>query len=147
PGGDGDDRAVTREGAAVRDAGERNQGGRLGGGPGYVSDPAEGAFAGVPARRGALAAADETDCGGDAGAPYAGAGDPSLLRRERLFLGQYADHHRIRRGGRGRAVPGVDARSRQPAAQLPGPGGFRQGLLRPRGVPDGVGTAQYRGVL
>jgi hypothetical protein len=30
-----------------------------------------------------------------------GAGDPTLLRRARVFLGQYADHHRLRRGGRG----------------------------------------------
>ena len=85
--------------------------------------------------------------GGDAGAAHAGAGDPSVLRRERLFLGQHADHHRVRRRGRGGAVPGVDARSRQPAAHAAGQGGFRAGFLRPRGVPDGVGAAQRRGVL
>src|SRR5262249_57610515 len=50
---------------------QASAGGRLGGGPGYVSDPAEGAFAGVPARRGALAAADEHDCGGPEGSPHA----------------------------------------------------------------------------
>ena len=36
--------------------------------------------------------------------------------QQRLLLGQHADHHRVRRRGRGRAVPGVDARPRQPAA-------------------------------
>ena len=41
----GDDRAVAGEGAAVRDAGERDQGDRLGRGPGYLSDPAEAAHA------------------------------------------------------------------------------------------------------
>jgi hypothetical protein len=52
--------------------------------------------------------ADERDRGGDAGAAHAGASDPPVLRRERLFLGQYADHHyspTLR--GRG-LVPGVD---------------------------------------
>ena len=34
----------------------------------------------------------------------------------RLLLGQHADHHRVRCRGRGRAVPRVDARSREPAA-------------------------------
>jgi asparaginyl-tRNA synthetase len=34
-------------------------------------------------------------------ATHAGAGDPSVLRRTRVFLGQYADHHRVRRGGAG----------------------------------------------
>ena len=145
--GDGDDRAVAGEGAAVRDAGERDQGDRLGGRPGHLSDPAEAAHDGVPARGGASAAAHQRDRRGDAGAAHAGAGDPPLLRRERLLLGQHADHHRLRRGGRGRAVPGVDARSRQPAAHAAGQGGFRAGFLRPRGVPDGVGAAQRRGVL
>jgi asparaginyl-tRNA synthetase len=42
-----------------------------------------------------------------------------------FLLGQYADYHRLRRGGGGGAVPGVDARSRQPAAHAAGPGGFR----------------------
>ena len=41
-GGDGNDRAIAGEGAAVRDAGERDQGGRLGRRPGHVSDSAEG---------------------------------------------------------------------------------------------------------
>src|ERR1700704_393630 len=49
-------------------------------------------------------AADQRDRGGNAGAAHAGTGDPSLLRRERLFLGQYADHYGGRRGGRGGAV-------------------------------------------
>ena len=45
-----------------------------------------------------------------------GAGDPSVLRSERLLLGQHADHHVVRRGGGRAVVPGVGARSRQPAA-------------------------------
>jgi asparaginyl-tRNA synthetase len=44
---------------------------------------------------------------------------------ERLFLGQYADHHCVRCGGRGSAVPGIDAGSRQPAARAAGQGRFR----------------------
>jgi aspartyl/asparaginyl-tRNA synthetase len=62
---------------------------------------------------------------------HAGAGDPSLLRRQRFSLGEYADHHRVRRRGRGVAVPGLDARSRQPAAHAGQQGGLRQGFLRP----------------
>ena len=49
---------------------------------------------GVPARGGAPAAAHQRDRRGDARAAHAGAGDPPLLRRERLLLGQHADHHR-----------------------------------------------------
>src|SRR6202022_3507008 len=89
------------QGGGVRKAGERHQGARLGGGPGYVSDPAEAAHDGVPARGGASAAAHQRDCGGDESATHAGAGDPSVLRRERLSLGQYADHHRPPTGGGG----------------------------------------------
>src|SRR5262245_31426617 len=115
-GGDGDDRTIAGQGAAVRDAGERDQGGRLGGRPGFVSDPAEAPHDGVPARGGASAAAHQRHRRGDQGAAHAGAGDPSVLRRQRLLLGQYADHHRVRRGGGGGTVPGIDAGSRQPTA-------------------------------
>jgi hypothetical protein len=145
--GDRDDRAVAGERAAIRDAGARDQGDRLGGGSGYVSDPAEAAHARVPARCRPSAAAHERDCGGDAGAAHPGAGDPPVLRRQRLSLGQHADHHRFRRRGGWRPVPGVDARSRQPAAHAAGQGRFRARFLRPRGVPDGVGAAQRRGLL
>ena len=145
--GDRHHRAVAGEGPAVRDAGQRHQGDRLGRRPRHLSDPAEAAHHGVPARGGAPAPAHQHDRRGDAGAAHAGAGDPPLLRRERLFLGQHADHHVVRRGGRGRAVPGVDARSRQPAAHAGRQGRFRQGFLRPRGVPDRVGAAQRRGLL
>ena len=143
----GTDRAVAGEGAAVRDAGEADPGDRLGRRPGHLSDPAEAAHAGVPARGRASAAAHQRDRRGDAGAAHAGAGDPPLLRRERLLLGQHADHHRLRRGGGGGTVPGVDPGSRQPAAHAGGQGRFRAGFLRPRGVPDGVGAAQCRGLL
>ena len=146
-GGDGDDRAVAGERAAIRDAGNRDQSDRLGGRSGHLSDPAEAAHDGIPARGGASAAAHERDWRGDAGAAHAGEGDPSVLRRERLFLGQYADHHLVRRGRRRRDVPGVDARSRQPAAHAGGRGRFRPGFLRPRGVLDSVGPAQRGGVL
>src|SRR5882757_9669321 len=47
--------------AATGDAGERDQGDRLGGGPGYLPNPAEAALAGVPTRGGALTPADERD--------------------------------------------------------------------------------------
>ena len=98
----GTDRAVACQGAAVRDAGERDQGDRLGRRPGYLPDPAEAAHPGVPARGRASAPAHQRDRRSDAGAPHARAGDPSLLRRERLLLGQHADHHR-RPTPRGRA--------------------------------------------
>ena len=114
--GDRDDRAVAGQGPAIRDAGERHQGDRLGRRPGHLSDPAKAAHHGVSARGGASAAAHQRDRRGDAGAAHPGAGDPSLLRRERLFLGQHADHHRVRRGGGGGAVPRLDPRSRQSAA-------------------------------
>ena len=102
---------------------------------------------GVPARGRASAPAHQRDRRGDARAPHAGAGDPPLLPRERLLLGQHADHHVVRRRGRGRAVPRLDARSRQPAAHARGQGRLRAGFLRPRGVPDRVGPAQRRGLL
>ena len=92
-GGDGHDRAVAGEGPAVRDAGERGARDRLGGRPRHLSDPAQAAHHGVPARGGAPAAAHQRDRRGDARAPHAGAGDPPLLSRERLLLGQHADHH------------------------------------------------------
>ena len=44
-GGDGNHRAVARQGPAVRDAGERDQGDRLGRRPGHLSDPAQAAHA------------------------------------------------------------------------------------------------------
>ena len=69
--GDGDDRAVAGEGAALRDAGERDQGDRLGRRPGHLSDPAEAAHAGISARGGASAAAHQRDRRGDAGAAHA----------------------------------------------------------------------------
>ena len=126
---------------------ERHQGDRLGRRPGHLSDPAQAAHHGVPARGRAPAAAHQRDRRGDARAAHARQGDPPLLRRERLLLGQHADHHLVRRRGRGRAVPGVDARSRQPAAHARGQDRFRQGLLRPRVVPHRVGPAQRRGLL
>ena len=73
--------------------------------------------------------------------------DPPLLPRERLLLGQHADHHRLRRRGRRRAVPRVDARSDEPAAHAGGQGRFRAGFLRARGVPHRVRPAQRRDLL
>ena len=57
-------------------------------------------------------------------------GDPPLLPRGRLLLGQHADHHRLRRRGRGRDVPRLDARPREPAAHARRQGRLRAGLLR-----------------
>src|SRR5262249_45611212 len=94
-GGDGDDCALAGKGPTLRDAGERRRRDRLGRRPRYLSHPAEAALARVPARGRAFAAAHQRDRGGDPGAAHAGAGDPSLLRRERLFLGQYTDHYRL----------------------------------------------------
>jgi asparaginyl-tRNA synthetase len=74
----------------------------------------------------ASAAADERDRRGDARAAQLGSGDPSVPRRERVFLGEYADHHRVRRGGGGGVVPRVDPGSRQVAAHPAGQGGFRR---------------------
>ena len=62
-------------------------------------------------------------------------------------LGQHADHHRLGRGRRGRDVPRVHARPREPAAHAGRQGRFRAGLLRARGVSHRVRPAQRRGVL
>ena len=64
-------RALAREGAAVRAAGDRDQGARLGRRSGLLPDPAEAAHARVPARGRAPAAADERDRRRDARAPHA----------------------------------------------------------------------------
>ena len=130
----GTHRALARQGPALRDAGGVGQGRRLGGRPGFLSDPAQAAFARVPARSRAPAAAHQRDRRGDARAPYARAGDPPLLPRARLLLGQHADHHRRRCRGRRRAVPRVDARSGQLPAKRHGGVDFLERLLRPRNV-------------
>ena len=102
---------LRRARAAVRDAGERDQGGRLGRGSRHLSDSAEAAHARIPARSRAPPAAHQHLRRGDARSPHPRAGDPPLLRRARLRLGAHADHHRLatRRGGR--AVPRLHARS------------------------------------
>src|SRR5215471_15013526 len=61
------------------------------------------------------------------------AGDPPVLRRARVFLGQHADHHRLRRGGGGRIVPRIGVGSREPAAHARWQGRFLAGFLWPRG--------------
>ena len=124
-----------------------DQGGRLGRRPRHLPDPAEAAHARVPARGRAPAAAHQRDRRGDARAPHDRAGDPPLLPRARLLLGQHADHHRLGRRGRGRAVPRLDARPREPAAHARRQGRLRAGLLRPRDVPDRLGPAQRRDLL
>ena len=74
----------------------------------------------VPARSRAPAAAHQRHRRRDARAPHPGAGDPPLLPRARLLLGEHADHHRRRRRGRRRAVPRLDAGPREPAAHADG---------------------------
>ena len=59
--GDRHDRAVARQGPAVRDAGERDQGRRLGRRSRHLPDPAQAAHARVPARGRAPAAAHQRD--------------------------------------------------------------------------------------
>ena len=120
---------------------------RLGRRPRDLPDPAKAAHARIPARGGASAAAHQCDRCRDAGAAHARQGDPPLLRRERLLLGQYADHHRLRRGGGRGVLPRLDPGFRQPAAHPGRQGRFRAGFLWPRGVPDGLGPAQCRGLL
>ena len=144
---DGHDRAVACQGPAVRDAGDRGRGGRLGRRPRHLSDLAQSAHARISARGRASAAAHQCDRGGDARATFAREGDPPLLRRGRILLGQHADHHLVRRGRRGRDVPRLDARLREPAAHQRGRGRFQPRLLRPRRVPHRVGPAQRRGLL
>ena len=61
-----------------------------------------------------------------------------FFHERRLLLGQHADHHGVRRRGRGRAVPRLDARPREPAARRRGQGRLRAGLLRARDVPHRV---------
>ena len=120
---------------------------------GWVDDPdtypiqPKAAHARVPARGRAPAAAHQRDRRIDARAAYDREVDPRFLRPARLLLGQHADHHVVRcRRGR-RAVPRLDARSREPAAHGGRQGRFRAGLLRARGVPHRVRAAQRRGLL
>ena len=102
---------------------------------------------GIPARSGASAAAHQRHRRDHARAPHRRPGDPPFFPRARLPLGQHAHHHLVGRRGRGRAVPRVHARSCEPAAHAGGQGRFRAGLLRPRGLPHRVGTAQRRELL
>ncbi len=137
--GDGNDRAFAREGAAVRDAGHRAARRGLGGGSRFLPHPAEAAFPRVPARRRASAAAHQRDRRRHARAPHDRAVHPSLLRRARLLLGQHAHHHVLRRRGRGRAVPRLDARLHEPAAH---PGG--QDRLHARISSAATPSSRYR---
>ncbi len=135
------------EGAAVRDAGERDRGRRLGRRSGHLPDAAEAAHARVPARGRAPAPADQRHRRGDARAAHARAGDPPLLRPQRLLLGQHADHHRVGCRRRRRALPRLDARPREPAARRRRQARLHEGLLRPRDLPHRVGPAQRRELL
>ncbi len=146
-GSHGQDRAIAREGPAVRDAGGHGARRRLGRRSGHVPDPAQAAHARVPARGRAPAPAHQRHRRVDARAPHGRQGHSRVLRPAGLPVGQHADHHGLGCGRRRCAVSRVHARSRQPAAHARRQGRLRAGLLRPRGVPHRVGSAQRRGVL
>ena len=144
--GDRHHRALARQGPALRDAGNRGQGRRLGRRPGLLPDPAQAPQLRVPARGGAPAAAHQRDRRGDARAAHPRPGDPPLLSRARLLLGEHADHHRRRRRGRRSVVSGFDPGPGE-SATTRGKDRLLQGFLRPRDVSDRLRPAQRRGLL
>ena len=82
------------QGPAVRDAGERHQGDRLGRGPGHLPDPAQAAHDGVPARGGASAAAHQHHSAPSRGcATRLAQAIHRYFDEQRFLLGQHADHH------------------------------------------------------
>ena len=127
---------------------ERDQGDRLGRRPGHLSDPAQAAHHGVPARGRAPAAAHQRDRRGDARAAHA------RRRRSTASSTSTASSGSTRRSSPASDAEGAGALFRVSTldlANLPrtphGKIDFAQGLLRPRGVPDRVGPAQRRGLL
>ena len=69
---------------------------------------------------------------------------PQVLPGARLRLCPHAAHHRLRLRGRGRDVPGHDARSRQPAPHRGRQDRLQPGLLRQGDEPDRLRPAQRR---
>src|SRR5207253_3189713 len=61
--------------------------------------------------------------------------------------GQHADHHDLRRGRRGRALPCLDARSDESAAYVRRQDRLLAGFLRTRDLSDRLGPAQRRNLL
>ena len=143
----GSARAVAGQGPAVRDAGERDRGGRLGRGSGNLPDPAKrhtfeylrevahlrprtNVFGAVTRVRHTIAQA---------------------IHRFFHEHGFFWVHTPIITAsdaeGRGRDVPRLDARPGEPAAHAARQGRLRAGFLRPRGVPHRVGPAQRRDLL
>ena len=141
------DRALAREGPALRDAGDRDPRRRLGRRSRHLSHPAQAAHDGVPARGRPPAPAHQRDRRLHARAPHARHGDPPLLPRARLPVGEHAHHHGERRRGRGRALPRLHARPREPAAHARRQGRLRAGLLRQGGLPHRLRPAQRRELL
>ena len=140
--------AVAGQGPELRDPGIEGRSRRLGRRSGNLSDPAEGAHDGVPARGRAPAPAHEYVRRRRARARLHRQGDPPLLPRARLLLDQHADHHGERRRRRRPDVPRFDARHGQPAAQS---GNRRNrlapGFLRQGNLSDRLRPAQCRGLL
>ena len=143
----GHDRALAGQGTAVRDAGNRGQSDRLGRRPRLLSDPTQAAFARVPARGRPPATAHQRDRRRHPRAPHDRAGDPWLLRRTRIHVGQHADHHRVGCGRRRRTVSRLDARPDESAAHAARQSRLCAGLLRARDVSHRLRSAQRRDVL
>ena len=136
------------QGPAVRDAGDRDQGDRLGRRPRHLSDPAEAAHAGVPARGRAPAPAHQRDRRGDARAAHARARRSTASSTRTASSGSTRrSSPRPTRKARARCSACRRSISRTCRARRQGKIDFSTGFLRPRGVPHRVGPAQRRGLL
>jgi hypothetical protein len=109
--------ALAGPGPGVRDPGIATGSRGLGRGSGNLPDPAQGAFAGIPARSRAPAPAHQPVRRGRAHPRLPGEGGAPLFPRTGLLLDLDADHHLLRRRGCGADVPRVHPGPGQPAAR------------------------------
>ena len=112
--------------------------------PDALPAPEEGHLAGVPPQRRAHAPQDEHLRRRPPHPSRHGLRHPQVLQRQGLRLSAHPAHHRIRRGGRRRHVPGHhDGPQEHPAGQE-GQRGFLQGLLRQEDEPHRERPARGR---
>jgi hypothetical protein len=134
------------QGQSVRMQALEHRSRRLGRRSGNLSDPAQGALAGIPARSGAPASAHQSVRRGHPHPPLPGAGGAPLLPREGLLLDQHADHLHLRRRRRRTDVPHLHAGHGEPAAHARRQGRLQPRLLRQGGLPDRLRPAQRGGL-
>ena len=133
---------VQGQGPGHGDPGRRGDRGGLGRRPGDVPDHAEAALVRVPARGRPPPTEDQHLRRRHPGPAQPVDGHPPLLRRAGLRLDPHADHHRQRRRGRRRHVPGLHAWT-----PVNGNDRLRRGLLRAGDPPHRLRPAQRRGLL